>query len=131
MRKLKLEIDGNNFHDIDSFYDEINRLTMSNEDWKLGNSLDAFNDLLYGGFGILKDFDQLEIIWKNSEKSRSDLGFETTKNFYQNKFRHPEVFNSQYIQQKLNELESGQGQTYFEILLEIISEHKNINLTLV
>src|SRR5690606_27640355 len=130
MRNLKLEIDGNNFHDIDSFYDEINRLVMSDEDWKLGNSLDAFNDLLYGEIGILKDFDQLEIHWKNSEKSRSELGFETTKNFYQNKLKYPEVFNSQYIQQKLDELESGQGQTYFEILLEIISEHKNINLTL-
>lgn len=131
MRNLKLEIDGNNFHDIDSFYDEINRLVMSDEDWKLGSSLDAFNDLLYGEIGILKDFDHLEIHWKNSEKSRSDLSFEATKNFYQNKLKHPEVFNSQYIQQKLEELESGQGQTYFEILLEIISEHKNINLTLI
>jgi len=130
MKKLKLEIDGNHFQDIGSFYDELNRLTMSNEDWKLGNSLDAFNDLLYGGFGILKGFDELEIIWKNSEKSRSDLGFETTFHFYQNKLKHPEIFNSQYIQQKLDELQLGAGQTYFEILLEIISEHKNISLTL-
>ncbi len=130
MRNLKLEIEGGNFHDIDSFYKEINHLVMKEESWKLGSSLDAFHDMLYGGFGILKNYDQLEIVWKNSEKSRLDLGMETTRNFYQNKLKRPEMFNTKFIQQKLDELEAGSGQTYFEILLEIIREHKNILLTL-
>lgn len=130
MLELKLIIDGENFNDIDSFYEEINRLVMEEEDWKLGSSLDAFNDLLYGGIGNLKNYDQLDIIWKNSDKSRLELGLEPTINFYRNKLSHPEIFNVEFAQKKLNELESGNGLTYFEILLEIISEHKNIRLIL-
>ncbi len=130
MKKLELEINGANFQDIEGFYDELNRLVMKEENWKLGVSLDAFNDLLYGGFGIIKDYDELEIIWLNSEKSRKDLGLETTKSYYQNKLEHPEIYNSKFIQEKLEELEAGNGQTYFEILLEIISEHRKIELTL-
>ncbi|WP_221887917.1 hypothetical protein [Chitinophaga polysaccharea] len=47
-------INGDVIIDIPSFYREINRVFMSGENWQLGNSLDAFNDLLYGGFGIGK-----------------------------------------------------------------------------
>ena len=130
MKKLEFKINGDNFQDIEGFYDELNRLVMKEENWKLGVSLDAFNDLLYGGFGIIKDYDELEIIWLNSEKSRKDLGLETTKSYYQNKLEHPEIYNSKFIQEKLEELEAGNGQTYFEILLEIISEHRKIELTL-
>lgn len=130
MKKLELTINGDNFQDIEGFYEELNRLVMKEENWKLGVSLDAFNDLLYGGFGVIKEYDELEIIWLNSEKSRKDLGLETTKSYYQHKLEHPEIYSSKFAQEKLEELEAGSGQTYFEILLEIISEHPKIELTL-
>lgn len=130
MKKLELEINGSNFQDIEGFYEELNRLVMQEENWKLGASLDAFNDLLYGGFGVIKDYDELEINWLNSEKSKGDLGVEMTKSYYQQKLKHPETYNSEFVQEKLEELEAGNGQTYFEILLEIISEHPKIELNL-
>ena len=130
MQKMKLEIDGNNFQTIDGFYAELNRLTMADEDWKLGASLDAFHDFLCGSYGSLKGFEQLEIIWLNSEKSKNDLGFETTLQYYQNKWDQPGKFNSEFVQKKMEELQAGTGQTYFEILLEIISEHKDVQLVL-
>ena len=130
MTKLELEINGDNFQDIEGFYEELNHLLMKDENWKLEASLDAFNDLLYGGFGAIKDYDELEIIWLNSEKSKEDLGFETTKSYYRHKLEHPEIYSSKFAQEKLEELESGKGQTYFEILLEIISEHPKIELSL-
>jgi hypothetical protein len=34
-------LEGKNIHDIPSFYQEINRDFMQNEDWELGESLDA------------------------------------------------------------------------------------------
>ncbi len=130
MLELKLILEGENFHDIDTFYEEINRLVMEDEDWELGSSLDAFNDLLYGGYGILQGYEELKIIWLNSEKSRGDLGLETTLAYYNQKLKLPNIFNKELIQKKINELESGNGLTYFEILLEIISEHKNVRLDL-
>lgn len=121
-------IDGNNIHDIPSFYEEINRVFMPNEDWKLGPSLDALNDLFYGGFGEIKGNEEICLVWTNSEKSKKDLGFELTKAYYLEKLKSPSVFNADFVHEKLIELENGTGKTYFEIILEIIAEHKNITL---
>ena len=84
--------------------------------------MDGFDDILYGFEG--------EIIWKDSDKSREDLGFDSTKEFYENKIRIGKPFNIELIQQKLDDLIDGNGQTLFEILIEIIESHQNITLIL-
>ena len=94
---------------------------MKDEDWKVG-TLDGFDDILYGFEG--------EIIWRESEKSKQDMGFEATKIFYENKIKQGKPFNVELIQQKLDDLIDGNGQTLFEILVEIIESHKNITLIL-
>lgn len=94
---------------------------MKDEDWKVG-TLDGFDDILYGIQGA--------IIWKDSQKSREDLGFNLTKEFYENKIKQGKPFNIKLIQQKLDDLIDGNGQTLFEILVEIIESHKNITLIL-
>ena len=119
-KKMPL-INGGHFSDLEGFYEEISHLFLKNEDWKVG-TLDGFDDILYGFEG--------EIIWKDSDKSREDLGFELTKEFYENKIRQGRPFNVKLIQQKLGDLMDGKGQTLFEILVEIIESHQNINLIL-
>ncbi|UQB69487.1 ribonuclease inhibitor [Epilithonimonas zeae] len=114
-------INGSHFSNMEGFYEEVSQLFMKDEDWKVG-TLDGFDDVLYGFRG--------EIIWKNSQKSREDLGFDSTKEFYENKIQIGKPFNVELIQQKLDELIDGKGQTLFEILIEIIRSHQNINLTL-
>ena len=114
-------INGGHFSDLEGFYEEISELFMNDEDWKVG-TLDGFDDILYGFEG--------EIIWKDSDKSREDLGFELTKEFYENKIRQGKPFNVKLIQQKLDDLTDGKGQTLFEILVEIIESHQNITLIL-
>lgn len=114
-------INGGHFLDLEGFYEEISQLFMKDEDWKVG-TLDGFDDILYGV--------ETDIIWKNSQKSKEDLGFDLTKEFYENKIRQGKLFNVQLIQQKLDELIAGKGQTLFEILIEIIESHKNITLIL-
>lgn len=123
-------IDGDLIHDIPSFYDEINRVFMDGEDWKLGPSLDALDDMLYGGYGLIKGDETVQLIWKNHRKNEADLGIELTRAYYGEKLKSPSVFNTGFVQKKLEELENGTGQTYFEIIMEIISEHKNIELIL-
>lgn len=101
---------------------------MAEEDWKLGPNLDALNDMLYGGYGAIKGGQPVTLIWQNMEKSRADLGFDVTRNFYRSKLQNPELFDCRKIKKDLAELERGTGATYFEIVLQIIADHPNIKL---
>ena len=114
-------INGSHFSNLEGFYEEISQLFMKDEDWKVG-TLDGFDDILYG-------IDS-NITWKDSQKSKVDFGFDLTKEFYENKIRIGKPFNVKLIQQKLDELINTNGQTLFEILIEIIESHKNITLIL-
>ncbi|REC40874.1 ribonuclease inhibitor [Chryseobacterium sp. 5_R23647] len=114
-------INGGHFSNLEGFYEEISQLFMKDEDWKVG-TLDGFDDILYGV--------ETDIVWENSQKSKEDLGFDLTKEFYENKIKQGKPFNVQLIQQKLDELIAGKGQTLFEILIEIIESHQKIELIL-
>ena len=122
-------INGDHFSNLSEFYEEASSVLMNNVDWKVG-SLDGFDDILYGGFGVFENKDEVELNWKKSQKSKNDLGFEATREFYENKIKQGKPFNIELIQQKLDELISGEGQTLFDILIEIIESHENIILTL-
>lgn len=93
-------INGSHFSNMEGFYEEVSQLFMKDENWKVG-TLDGFNDILYGV--------DTDIIWKNSQKSREDLGFDSTKEFYQNKIRIGKPFNVNLIQQTLDKLIDGNG----------------------
>lgn len=114
-------INGSHFSNLEAFYEEVSSFFLKDEDWKVG-TLDGFDDILYEYEG--------EIIWKNAQKSKEDLGFDLTKQYYENKIRQGKPFNVTLIQEKLDDLIAGNGQTLFEILMEIIKSHKNIILIL-
>lgn len=119
--KKSAVINGSYFSDLSGFYDEVSQVLMKDEDWKVG-TLDGFDDILYGFEG--------DIIWKDAQKSKKDLGFEATKEFYENKIRQGKPFNINLAQQKLDELIAGNGQTLYGILIEIVESHQNITLIL-
>lgn len=125
--KKTLTIEGDAINDIASFYDEINRVFMSQEDWKLGPSLDALNDMLHGGYGAIGD-KPIKLVWRNMDRSRAVLGLDATRDFYREKLMRPDIFDPDRIKRALNALEDGSGPTYFQIILEIIADHPNIEL---
>lgn len=125
----KIIIDGSHFSDLNGFYEEISEKLMKNQDWKVG-TLDGLNDVLYGVPENFNPKGTVEIIWKNSEKSRENLGFETTLNFLEKKLEIGKPYNVKLISQQKEDLISGKGQTLFEIIVEIFSEHQNIILEL-
>ena len=43
-------IDGDKFSDLEGFYSEIDKLLTKDLEWKTGHNMNAFNDLLRGGF---------------------------------------------------------------------------------
>ncbi|WP_341833065.1 hypothetical protein AACH28_12425 [Sphingobacterium thalpophilum] len=118
-------VDGCNINDIASFYEEINAVYMSSESWKIG-SLDGFDDLLYGGFGTFKDAASHCIVWKDIVHSRTSLGLETTLAYYQGKLGAQSPFNQTHFQKKLDELKAGRGETYFDIVADIIRSHRKV-----
>jgi RNAse (barnase) inhibitor barstar len=70
------EIDGSRFSTLEEFYDEVHRVLIPLASW--GRNLDAFNDILRGGFGTPEV--GFEIRWKDHQLSRNRLGrklFET------------------------------------------------------
>jgi RNAse (barnase) inhibitor barstar len=129
MATQTLTIDGNNIHDIPSFYDEINRVFMADEAWKLGASLDALDDLLYGGYGAARGSDTVLLTWTDIHRSRTALGLAASRAYYSEKLGKPE-FNQAWVRARLEELEAGTGKTYIDIVMEIIAAHPNIQLQL-
>lgn len=121
LNKKMTVINGSHFSDLEGFYEEISQLFMKDEDWKVG-TLDGFDDILYGV--------ETDITWKDSQKSKEDLGFKATKEFYENKIKQGKSFNINLAKEKLGDLIAGNGQTLYEILIEIIESHKNITLIL-
>lgn len=125
----QIEIEGNAINDIASFYAEINRVMMVGESWMIGQSLDAFNDLLYGGYGTLQGAQSVELVWNNIAHSRESLGYQTTRVYYLEKLRPGSPYNKQLFEEKLLSLESGFGETYFDSILAILAEHPTIRVT--
>ncbi len=79
MKKIKtFIIDGENFHDIKGFYDEI--VSVLTNDFKgFGRNYDAFDDILYGGYQF--EFkEKIILVWRNFDKSKKELPEEFLKN---------------------------------------------------
>ncbi|WP_240663672.1 barstar family protein [Sphingomonas sp. UV9] len=123
-----LTIAGKTIHDIPSFYAEINRVFMAEEDWKLGESLDALDDMMRGGYGAIRGNESVRLVWQDIDLARSSLGLSATCAFLQAKLERPGQYDVERIDRQLSALKAGTGQTYFEIILEIIADHPNIHL---
>lgn len=125
MNKQKIIINGDNFSDLESFYDEIDRVLTKDLDWQTGHNLDAFNDLLRGGFGVYEYREPIKLIWKNISKSKTDLGVKETEKWYNRKIAENKIENQKFFKDKLKELTDNNGQTLFDIIIEIISESEH------
>ncbi|MCF2518627.1 ribonuclease inhibitor [Dyadobacter sp. CY351] len=120
---MQLTIQGSSIQGIASFYTEINRLFMADEEWQIAESLDALDDLLYGGFGAAKGATALELIWLDMEISRLSLGYEETRRYYLEKLRPGSPFNKALFSEKLKALETSEGKTYFDLVMDVFASH--------
>jgi RNAse (barnase) inhibitor barstar len=116
--KRVFEINGNAFDDLAGFFDEIQR-NLLGAPW--GRNLDAFNDVLRGGFGTPDEGFVLR--WLNSDRSRSVLGYPATIRYLEDKIRRCHPSNVSYVRADLESAHRGEGPTLFDILVEIIRTH--------
>jgi hypothetical protein len=69
-QKHVYEIDGAAFSSLEGFFDEVSRKLIPDAIW--GKNLDAFNDILRGGFGTPQ---QSPVVPANSFQTLPALGF--------------------------------------------------------
>ena len=74
MEKPTYEIDGADFQTLEEFYEVVSRVLIPDSSW--GRNLDAFNDILRGGFGTPEG--GFVFVWVNSALSRERLGYNAT-----------------------------------------------------
>ncbi|MBO0953270.1 ribonuclease inhibitor [Fibrella forsythiae] len=125
----QLTIQGSSINDIASFYEEINRVFMAQENWLIGPSLDALDYLLHGGYGALQGAQSVDLRWHSMDHSRKALGYQTTRAYYLAKLESGSPYNKILFEEKLRALEAGTGQTYFDVIMAIIADHPTIKVT--
>ena len=117
--KAVYEIDGARFHSLDEFYDEVSAVLAPGASW--GRSLDAFNDILRGGFGTPEG--GFEIRWKNHAMSRSRLGHRETARQLRQMLRRSHRSHRPRLLGRLLLAHLRLGPTIFDELEEIIRAH--------
>lgn len=112
-------IDGNNFQTLEEFYEEVSLKLVPGYEW--GHNLDAFNDILRGGFGTPEE--GFEIIWKNSHRSKVVLGYEETVRQLEKRLEKCHETARSEIRSQLSKARESKGTTVFDWLVEIINDH--------
>ncbi len=115
----RYEIDGRAFFTLEGFFDEISRVLIPGAGW--GHNLDAFNDILRGGFGTPDD--GFELAWLNHGVSKERLGHSETVRQLERKLERCHPSNRQFVAAELKRARSGIGPTVFDWLVEIIQDH--------
>lgn len=113
-----LVIDGARFADFDGFTREFSRL-LRDHTWR-GN-LDAFNDILRGGFGTPEDGWVLR--WLDSESSRAALGYEATVRQLEGILRYCHPNHRPDVAARIDSARRGEGPTLYDQIVGIIRDH--------
>lgn len=117
--KRVYEIDGTDFASLEGFYDAISKKLIPSAVW--GRNLDAFNDILRGGFRTPREGFVLH--WKNSGLSRERLGYSETIRQLQSRLAKCHSDNRGRVAEELARAGAHEGKTVFDWLVEIIQVH--------
>ena len=122
----KYQIDGRRFSTLEQFYDEVSARLIPGAEW--GKNLDAFIDILRGGFGTPES--GFVLLWVNSDVSRKALGYAETIRQLEIRLAKCHSTGIAKVAQDLREALNHRGPTVFDWLIEIISKNKEIELIL-
>jgi len=117
--KREYTIDGTRFSTLEEFYDEISSVLVPSAEW--GHNLDAFNDILKGGFGTPEEGFILR--WRNSKVSQHCLGYSETIRQLEKRLERCHTSNRENVAKELVAAKNHEGPVVFSWLVEIIKEH--------
>lgn len=66
-------LNGNKFKTPIRFYKYVEEIFTYGLSWQTGRNLDAFADILIGGFGKHEAGEKIKVVWMNLNKSRERL----------------------------------------------------------
>jgi RNAse (barnase) inhibitor barstar len=112
-------IDGRSFTDLEGFFDEVSRKLIPGVRW--GRNLDAFDDILRGGFGTPED--GFELAWESHEHSQDALGHAEAARQLERRLQSCHPDNRALVENELKIARAGSGPTVFDWLIEIIRDH--------
>ncbi len=115
----KYEVDGERFSTLEGFYEEVSRVLIPGVDW--GRNLDAFNDILRGGFGTPAGGFILR--WRNHAVSQERLGYPETVRQLGLRLKRCHPANRQRVAETLQQAMTRRGPTVFDWLVEIVRDH--------
>lgn len=113
----KYILDGKNFKDLNGFFVEFGRM-INGEGGYFGQNLDAFDDCLFGGFGMENP---CVIIWQNCSVSKMCLGHEILFNWCQERIDNMEYLDEdglKYLTSRQEEAKKLVGPTMFDVIVE-------------
>lgn len=117
--KPVVEIDGARFTTLEEFAEHFSAAALDDYSWR-GN-LDAFNDVLRGGFGTPEGGFVLR--WINSTLSRQRLGYAETVRQLERVLSKCHPANRSRVAAEIEAARSETGPTVFDWLVEIIETH--------
>ena len=128
MTKRIYILDGNNFSTLEEFWEEIGYVLMGIRNAHWGRNLDAFRDILCGGWGTPDE--GFILVWKNSALSRERLGYPETIRQLEKRLQicHPTA--REITKTKIELAKQNKGTTVFDWLVEIIREEESVELRL-
>jgi len=112
-------IDGTKATSIASFAEEFSRSVLPTHKWN--GHLDAFNDILTGGFGTPDGGFLLR--WKHSAISREQLGYPQTVRELERRLTTCHPSNRNIVRREILRAHRKEGPTAFDWLVEIIHDH--------
>jgi hypothetical protein len=120
-------LDGERVHGLSGLWEEIDRVLLP-PGTRWGKSLDAFNDVLRGGFGTPDEGFVLRVV--NATALKRALGAAETARWLE--ARLPEVHpgNRHAFERRLDEARAGRGRTLFDEVVEIVTERAADGVTL-
>ena len=116
-----LVIDGAGFSTLTGFEAAFSEAVLGRPTSWNGN-LDVFNDILSGGFGTPDE--GFTLVWRNSAKSRKDLGYSETARWYEERLRRAHNSHAAAAMRRgVDAARRTKGETVFDWLVATLQKH--------
>ena len=117
-------IDASQFESLDGFFKHADKVLCVG--FTSGQNLDAFRDILEGGFGAFEPDEKIELIWHGTAKSKKDLGYSETVSALRKRLKRCHPTNRLTVESYLKEAKEKIGPTAYDWLVESIREKRHI-----
>ena len=123
--RQKFIIDGARFDTLEGFYSEVDTVFTKDITFKTGHNLDAYNDILRGGFGMHGRNEPITILWKNAAKSRVDFGYPSTAKYLEKKMGTCHPASRDIVRKKMLAALNEMGPTLMDEIIEITLDNSS------